>query len=205
MIWLQTPVARIWIAHERFLGNQRLVITITLIGKQLFVRSGTSRYVDKWTEIVEANSKAVYRVAVRILGDAHEAEDVSQDVFVEAFKLLHKKNISDWPGMLLRLSTLRSIDRLRRRRPISRLDDSFSCGREPDESAIARELAARLRRLIGTLPPQQAAVFSMTHLEILSREEISQRLGISMQAVSTALCKARRTLERLLTKAEKIK
>ena len=67
---------------------------------------------------------------------------------------------------------------------------------EPFEEAGARELARSLAKAIAQLPDQQAAVFVMHHFEQLPRDQIAAALGISPEAVSTALYKAR---QRLLT------
>jgi RNA polymerase sigma-70 factor (ECF subfamily) len=148
-----------------------------------------------WDRIVEHHAKRVFRLALRILRSVHDAEDVSQDVFAEAFGLHRRGPVQSWTGLLVRLATLRSLDRLRRHRPSVELrDDDKVSAVGPAEEAEARELADWLQKAIARLPEQQAAVFVMHHFEQLSRAEISATLSVSADAVSTALYKARQRL-----------
>ena len=152
-----------------------------------------------WDRIVEHHASRVFRVAMRILRSVQDAEDVSQDVFTEAFQLHAAGPVQNWTGLLVRLATLRSLDGLRRNRPSVELRE---CDRrstvEPFEELEARELADWLRKAIAQLPDQQATVFVMHHFEQLSREQISAALGVSHEAVSTTLYKARQRLLRQL-------
>ena len=144
-----------------------------------------------WDRIVERHGKRVFRVALRILGSVQDAEDV----FTEAFRLHQAGPVQSWTGLLVRLATLRSIDRLRRKQPFVELRE---CDRmstlEPFEEVAAAELAHWLRKAIAQLPDQQSTVFVMVYFEQLSRDEVSATLGISPEAVSTALYKARQRL-----------
>jgi RNA polymerase sigma factor (sigma-70 family) len=65
---------------------------------------------------------------------------------------------------------------------------------EPFEEAEAGELAQGLRKALAQLPDQQATVFVMHYFEQLPRDQISATLGVSPEAVSTALYKARQRL-----------
>lgn len=148
-----------------------------------------------WDRIVDNHARRVFRVALRILGSAEDAEDVSQDVFSEAFRFHKQGPVQSWAGLLVRLATLRSIDRLRRKRPAVELQDSDRISTiEPIDAVIATELSQWLRDAISRLPDQQATVFAMFHFEQLTREEISSTLGISPEAVSTTLYKSRQRL-----------
>jgi RNA polymerase sigma-70 factor (ECF subfamily) len=152
-----------------------------------------------WNQIVERHAHRVLRVALRVLGSVQDAEDVTQEVFVEAFRLSQISTVRCWTGLLVRLATLRSLDRLRRARTGANLRESDRITLiEPFHEAAAAELADRLRQAIGQLPDQQAAVFVMHHFDGLSRDEISTALEISAEAVSTALYKARQRLQNLL-------
>jgi RNA polymerase sigma-70 factor, ECF subfamily len=152
-----------------------------------------------WDRIVEHHAPRVFRVAMRILRSVQDAEDVSQDVFAEALKLHRAGPVRSWTGLLVRLATLRSLDRLRRNRPSLELRESDKTSTvEPFDELQARELADWLQNALAGLPDQQATVFVMHHFEQLSREQISVALGVSPEAVSTALYKSRQRLLRQL-------
>ena len=148
-----------------------------------------------WNQIVDKHGKRVFRVALRILGSVHDAEDVSQEVFAEAYQLQNTGPVQSWTGLLVRLATRRAIDRLRRTRPTTELlDHEHVSTVEPFEEATARELAQWLGAAIARLSDQQVAVFVMVYFEQLSRDQVAANLGISPEAVSTALYKARQRL-----------
>lgn len=152
-----------------------------------------------WDRLVEEHASRVFRVALRILGSVQDAEDISQDVFAEAFRSHAAKQIRSWEAFFVRLATLRALDRSRRRRSTAELrDGDLVSNAQPFDELAAEELADWLRHAIAQLPDQQAAVFVMFHFEHLSREAVSAALGISPEAVSTALHKARQTLSRHL-------
>lgn len=148
-----------------------------------------------WDRIVDRHADRVFRVAFRILGSAPDAEDVSQDVFLEAFRLHQAGPVQSWEGLLVRLATLRSLDRLRRNRPAATLREGDRVSHiEPYDEIAADELRQLLRNAIANLPDRQAAVFVMFYLERFTRDEIAATLGVSAEAVSTALYKARQRL-----------
>ncbi|TWT98485.1 RNA polymerase sigma factor [Stieleria varia] len=150
-----------------------------------------------WGKVIEKHAERVFRIAYRILGSVHDAEDVSQEVFVEAMAVYQSGPVRTWTGLMVRLATVRSIDRLRRERgkPVScQVAEAVSSKRGPDEELIATELANWLRDEIRNLPDQQAAIFSLAYFEQLSRNEIATALDLSPEAVSTTLYKARKKL-----------
>ncbi|MCA9097996.1 MAG: sigma-70 family RNA polymerase sigma factor [Planctomycetaceae bacterium] len=155
-----------------------------------------------WNEIVDSHAQRVLRIARRILGSIEDAEDISQEVFSEAYRmhLSGKKPVRTWEALLVRLATLRSLDSLRKNRPMSefQVSDCISTV-QPSDEVVAIELAQWLRGAIAQLPDQQAAVFVMSCFEQFSREEVSGILGISTDAVSTSLYKARQRLSTELT------
>jgi RNA polymerase sigma factor (sigma-70 family) len=108
-----------------------------------------------WAKLVELHGARVFRVAMRVLGSVQDAEDVSQEVFVEVFQMHQAGRVKSWPGLLVRLATLRSIDRLRKSRHAVELSERDGVSdEEPYEQVAAAELAASLRQGIATLPEQ---------------------------------------------------
>jgi RNA polymerase sigma-70 factor (ECF subfamily) len=158
--------------------------------------------VTDWDAIVREHGPAVLRIAYRILGVIADAEDVTQEVFCEAWQMQLSQTVVNWPGLLRRIAVLRALDKLRRRRPSTQLTEiHLGHNRDgPAQVAMASELAAQLRECIRRLPQQQASVFSLFYFEHLSREVIAETVGTSVGAVSTALSKARRTLKASLSK-----
>src|SRR5579863_1191243 len=128
----------------------------------------------EWLQLVDCHARLVYGVAYRIVGRTHDAEDVAQETFREAFELSTAGKVSDWRGCLCRIATFRAIDLVRRRRKFGPLDDSHpSTAPAPAAEFEARELGERLQAALIELPRQAAAVFSLTYFEQLSRDEIA--------------------------------
>jgi RNA polymerase sigma-70 factor (ECF subfamily) len=150
-----------------------------------------------WNRIVNEHRRIVFGTAWRILGHAADAEDVVQEVFLQAHQLQQEEDIRCWEALLRRLASCRSLDRLRQRRTHLPLDAQVLArnGDSPEAVAVERELADRLRQAIARLPHREAAVFCLRCFEDLSYEQIAQALETTVGAVATALHKARTRLE----------
>jgi RNA polymerase sigma-70 factor, ECF subfamily len=151
--------------------------------------------VTDWDRIVSAHGPTVFATAFRILGNAADAEDVVQDVFLQAYGLRPEVTVRSWPGLLRRLAAHRALDRLRRRRPLEPLGD-LPCQRDgPFDTVVGNELAERLRDALAALPAREAAVFCLRYFNDLSYGQIAEALRITTGAVAQALHKARSRLE----------
>lgn len=149
-----------------------------------------------WNQIVCEHGPMLYRAAYCILHDEGEAEDVVQDVLLEAYRN-HQENGKVPPGGLLRrMATFRAIDRLRRRKRGQPINDvtMVRFGETPDRMIQDMEQAERLRQAISRLPQRQAECFVLRYVEGLSCADIAETLGMSSSSVSTALHKARMKL-----------
>ena len=155
---------------------------------------------DNWKAIVSQQGPGVYRIAWRILGNADDADEVVQDVFLQAYQYESRNDVSNGVGLLKRLAVCRSLDRLRRRRADSGLDGLALFDREsgPQEHAIGNELETRLRTTIGQLPEREAEVFCLRYFDELTNQQIAEALGLSSEAVATAMYKARTKLANML-------
>lgn len=145
----------------------------------------------------------VRRIVCRMLGDCADAADCFQEVFLAAWKFSGKTVVANWSSLLKKLATTKAIDGLRnriRRRifvPFDPADETHGrAGRQTDPAGQfqAGELAQRLRLAIADLPPSQAEVFCLRHLEDLTYDQIADELGLTTNAVGVLLNKARRRL-----------
>lgn len=151
-----------------------------------------------WDEFVAVHAPAVLQAATRIVRNPTDAEEVSQEVFIEIFRAGHFAALHTQPGLIRTIATRRSLDRLRRRKTVHELNGSEVSPQtfEPGDYAIAGELAAQLERELAGLPPREAEVFCLVYFEDYSYAEISQLLGISAGAVAKSLCRVRDRLSR---------
>ena len=149
-----------------------------------------------WDEIVRLHGPHVYKTAWRILGHAHDCEDVVQEVFIEAHRLFVKRKVRHWATFLNSLATYRAIDCLRRRRNFASLETEliFDSTASAEQNLVGTELEKRIREIVASLPDRQAAVFCLVHFDEQTNSQVAQLLEISDNAVAIALHKARSTL-----------
>ena len=149
-----------------------------------------------WEEFVKAHAGTALNAALRVVANAADAEDVVQEVFLEIFKGDQLSKFAGQPALLRTLATRRALDRLRKKKSASRIDQCDTVGREhePSEYAVAAELDQRLRSSLAELPPREAEVFCLSVFEGYSSSEIAAVLGISRGAIAKSLCLARARL-----------
>jgi RNA polymerase sigma-70 factor (ECF subfamily) len=158
-----------------------------------------------WGRIVREHGPMVYGTAWRILGNAADAEDVVQDVFLQVHQLQQAQPVRYWVALLRRLAAFRALDRLRQRRPTVPIDGLplTAATEAPDARLLERETSDRLRRTIAQLPRREGEVFCLRYFEDLSYQQIAETLSISPGAAATALHKARAKLEAALVEPAK--
>ena len=149
-----------------------------------------------WNQIVNNNAASVVSAAFRILGNLSDAEDVSQDVFAEAFGKWEPSSNQKWNGLLRRIAVCRAIDLLRRRKSTEPFLDPIldPSAEDPSQVASKRELEERLRLAVSELPPREAQIFCLVHFENLTHTVIAEQLGISNGAVAKGLSTAKTKL-----------
>jgi RNA polymerase sigma-70 factor (ECF subfamily) len=141
----------------------------------------------------------IYRLAVRMLNDAGEAEDVTQEVFVTAWRRLpgiqEAKAVRAW---LYRIATNRCLNILRARKPTAPLQEetmpAASQAASPEARAEAHERLVALRAALGQLTAEQRACWLLREVEELSYAEIAGILHTTPQAVRGRLARARAEL-----------
>jgi RNA polymerase sigma-70 factor (ECF subfamily) len=167
-----------------------------------------------YAELVELHAGPVYRLALRLMGNETDAEDVLQETFLSAFKAIDRfegrSSLSTW---LYRIANNAALMRLRRNEPdqvsidepIER-DDGDVMPRQffdfcclPEEDFMREEARAEMQRAIEELSPTLRSVFVMRDIEGLSTQETAETLDLSVSAVKSRLMRARLQLRERLS------
>jgi RNA polymerase sigma-70 factor (ECF subfamily) len=166
---------------------------------------------------VDSNSTNVYNLALKLLGDEQEAEDVLQETFLSAFRAIDRfegrSKLSTW---LYRIAYNASLMHLRKRERMTTfsLDQSFGDEEQagesptphlvdwstvPDDQLLTAEARQEMDRAIGELPESLRSTFVLRDIQGLSGAETAEVLGITVQAVKNRLHRARLRLRGELT------
>jgi RNA polymerase sigma-70 factor, ECF subfamily len=164
------------------------------IGDGYLVRRAQAGHVEAFNLLVERHQQGVYRVAVRMVGNEADAQDLAQEAFLRAWRGLGGfRGDSSFSTWLYRIVTTTCLKFLRGRPPRTQpLDDTSEApaGR-PDEVIEARARHTALLRAIAALRPEQRAALVLREFEGCSYEEIAAIMGITVPAVKGRLHRAR--------------
>jgi RNA polymerase sigma-70 factor (ECF subfamily) len=153
--------------------------------------------------IAERHQARIYSAVLRIVGDAHEAEDVVQDALLRAHAKLKsfraEAALSTW---LYRIAVNLALRRARRRRQSLPHDALFDPAQEPTtDPAAAAQLRQRRQTVssaVQSLPERQRVCVLLRYFEHHSYDEIADILDVSIGTVCSRLYHARGRLARLL-------
>ena len=162
-----------------------------------------------YRRLVELHSANVYNLALKLLGDEQEAEDVLQETFLSAFRAIdrfeERSSLSTW---LYRIAYNSSLMRLRKRRrmttfsfdqPVGEREESegmvsrhlVDWSSMPDDQLLSAEARDEMDRAIAELPESLRSTFVLRDIQGLSGAETAEILGITVQAVKNRLHRAR--------------
>lgn len=183
-------------------GWPELTATSELDDTTLAVRAGEGD-ADAFEELVIRYQGRVYRLALRMLGNAAEAEDVTQDSFLAAWRGLPALRAeAAFGGWLYRLAVNRCLNVLRGRRPVAELDPATLRSTRPDEqpesAAEAEAQVAALGAALQLLTPEQRACWILRELDGCSYEEIAQVVGATAGAVRGRIARSRAALAEVM-------
>jgi RNA polymerase sigma-70 factor (ECF subfamily) len=158
---------------------------------------------DAFEVIVERHRRQVYQLCYRFLGNHEDASDLTQDVFVRAFKgLKNFKGDAQLGTWLYRVGVNTCLNRVALKRPqVETIEpDRHVDQRTPNaHDIVARdERAVVVRKAIAQLPPKQRATLVLRMYQEMSHEEIAGVLGSSVGAVKANFFHALGNLKRLL-------
>lgn len=167
-----------------------------------------------YAQLVEQHAGKIYRLALRMMGNEADAEDVLQETFLSAFRSIdrfeERSSLSTW---LYRIASNAALMRLRRKEPIQvsveepiERDDGDMMPRQffdfcclPEETLLREEAAEVMAEAMERLPHTLRSVFVLRDVEGLSTEETAQALNLSISAVKSRLMRARLKLREELS------
>lgn len=169
----------------------------------------THRIAPDFGALLDQYQGMVYNTCLGFLKNAEDAEDMSQEVFIEAFRSIHKfrgeANLKTW---LYRISVNKSLEAIRKSNRQKRKGDTMSISNEmevgserfyhPGVVLEQKERSAILFDAIRQLPENQQAAFTLHKVEGLSYEEIAKILDKSVASVESLMHRAKHNLKKIL-------
>jgi RNA polymerase sigma-70 factor (ECF subfamily) len=163
-----------------------------------FVQQALEGKLESFEVLVERYQKTVYNLALRMVHDSDDAEDIAQTVFLKAFEHLRSYNsryrFFSW---LYRIAMNEALNVIRQKRKFTGLDQVREHA-GPGEEFEAAELSRQVQDALMELAVEQRAVVVLRHYEGFSYTEIAQILSISEKKVKSRLFSARQILRDLL-------
>src|SRR5438552_13200003 len=166
---------------------------------------------DAFRVLVERHSQALFRLAYRMTGNEHDAEDMVQETFLRAHRQLgrfeSRSSLSTW---LHRIAANCSLDLLRKRQRRAEEDravdlESGEAGAAvlshepaPDQQLYHAEVQQRVERAMDQLTPMERTAFVLRHFEGRSIEEIGTVLGAGPSATKQSIFRAVQKMRRAL-------
>jgi RNA polymerase sigma-70 factor (ECF subfamily) len=153
--------------------------------------------------LVHRHMPVIYRISFRVLRDKAEAEDITQETFLRAWKMLPdwepRAKFSTWAcGVALNLCR----DRLRRKKAIlvDVLPECADPAPHPEAQLAMNQTVERIAGHIAALPPRQREALTLCAFEGLGNKEAAVAMSISVHALEGLLGRARRSLKAVLQK-----
>jgi len=169
-------------------------------------------------DLFDSNVSLVYNVCLRMLGNRQDAEDVTQEVFLEVYKSLKRfrfeSKLSTW---LYRIAVNRSLNHLRTKKLNRWISLDFSASEvgapnydfpsasedNPDGVMEKKDTERIVQQAIGKLPERQRTALLLHRYEELPYQEIAKIMNVTVASVESLLHRARQTLARRLLPMKK--
>lgn len=150
---------------------------------------------SRFADLVERQSRFVYRVAYAVLRNTQDAEDIVQETFLKLYRLRAWEAIEDERAFLARAAWRLAVDRRKKAPPVT-LETSPALN--PEATVLAKDWNAAVHRMIDALPEDLRHPLALSGLEEMNSREIAAVMGIPEGTVRTRLARARQLLRQKL-------
>ena len=157
-----------------------------------------------WSELVKEHADSVYRLAYRLSGNQHDAEDLTQETFMRVFRSLKNYQPGTFEGWLHRITTNLFLDMVRRRAKIrmEALPEDYErvpgTDMTPEEAYNVANLDPALQRALDDLAPDFRVAVVLCDVMGMTYEEIGDTLGVKMGTVRSRIHRGRAQLRESL-------
>jgi len=161
------------------------------------VKAGDYR---SFSHIVSEYQQMVFTIALKIVNNREDAEDISQEIFIKVFKSLNSfKEESEFSTWLYRIAYNTTLSEMRKRKIVFSSFDDFSTLKDEEiddniEDLATEEKILYLEQALKTLPAEDALLITMFYLDNQSIEEISRISNLSQANVKVKLHRIRKKL-----------
>ncbi len=147
-------------------------------------------------ELYDQSASLVYGVALRVLGNAADAEEVSADVYHQVWRTAAtyegaRGSVAAW---IVTVARNRAIDRLRSRanrvraeEPIEGRDHLAAVTGDPEQATAASQRRRRVQSAMASLPPEQRQAITLAFFSGLTHSELAARLNLPLGTVKTRI------------------
>ncbi|GAB4343304.1 MAG: RNA polymerase sigma factor [Calditrichia bacterium] len=167
-----------------------------------------------FSELVERYQERILNTVYRFLLNREDAEDITQEVFMEAYRnLSHFRGESGLGTWLYRIAVNRSLNFLKKQRRKKRFAylksivagreeelGTFHTGSTPERELDVKQKEELVQRILNKLPKNQRIAFTLSRYDAYSNAEVAAVLGISTAAVESLLHRARQNIIKHLKK-----
>lgn len=156
--------------------------------------------VEAFSELVRRHERVVYNLAFRFMRDGSSAEDMAQEAFLKAFRMLKgfrgDCEFSTWMYRVTCSVCLTELSRRKKRGEVELHVDTVTASIEPEHEAS--DFASIIRGCVQKLPEHYERIITLYYLRELSYEEIAAKLDIPMGTLKTWMHRARKRLRRIV-------
>ena len=181
------------------------------------IRKAKQGDMQAFEELILKHEKIVYNVALRMMNHSEDARDISQEVFLKAYRSLanfdERSQFSTW---LYRITHNTCIDEMRKRKgkqsysleaELENEEGSMQRqiayeGDTPEESLLREEQKSEILRALDTLSEEHKAAIILRDVKGLSYEEIAEILELSLGTVKSRISRARNHLKTEILKIQ---
>ncbi|GAF02307.1 RNA polymerase sigma factor [Saccharicrinis fermentans] len=170
--------------------------------------------IQSFETLVNEFKERVMNICYSYTNDLSDAEDISQEVFVEIFKSLRKfKGESSLSTWVFRIASNKSLDHIRKQKRTKRgagltsyindfknNDWSVDHMNHPDEEMMQNQRKELLYKGLSKLSGRQKEAFVLTQIEGMNQQMVSKMMNTSVKSVESLVMRARKKLKAILEK-----